>query len=53
MIVMVGLFNEPEEGGRGQENDREWTVLKYIISVYKDARMKCTKSSWLIGEQRT
>jgi hypothetical protein len=23
MIVMVGLFNEPEEGGRGQENDRE------------------------------
>jgi hypothetical protein len=31
------------------ENNRDWIILKYTVSVYEDSIMKCTESCWIIG----
>jgi hypothetical protein len=38
--------------GRGKENDREWTMWKYIAAVQEDDIKIHTERCWIIGDRR-
>jgi hypothetical protein len=44
MFEIVKLFYGTQGGGKGKENDRESTTLKYIISVLVEAITLCIGS---------
>jgi hypothetical protein len=33
MFPIAGILEETRGGGREEENDRDWIILKYIASV--------------------
>jgi hypothetical protein len=39
----VGLIEETWGGGKEEDNNREWVILKYTTAVYEQDTTKCTE----------
>jgi hypothetical protein len=44
MYPIVGVFEASREGGKGEENDREWMMLKFIASVQNKTQQNALKA---------